>query len=216
MRLLLIRHGQTHGNVSATIQGDDDPLTDLGRRQAHAAGRFMADHFSVTHLYASPMIRARETATIVGGYIDLSPALESGLAEINAGNAAGMTWDEWAAANPETAARMRSNSRTLEDAWDGGESGRQFSTRIFAAYDRIVTNHLGTNDVVAAVSHGGPLAWISARLHGDDLEQWPFERSIFMNCSVTEIEIDADGIETVCALNTVEHLQALDEAFGAV
>lgn len=215
MRLLLIRHGQTHGNVSATIQGEDDPLTDLGRQQAHAAGRFLAESFSITHLYASHMIRAHETAQIIGAYMDLKPALEPGLAEIDPGHAAGMTWDAWTEANPELAARLRSAERTLDDAWEGGESGRQFSTRIFEAYDRLVTDHLGTNDVVAAVSHGGPLAWISARLHGDDLERWPYEWSIFRNCSVTEIEIDADGVQTVCALNTVEHLQILDEASRA-
>lgn len=215
MHLLLIRHGQTRANVGAIIQGSDDPLTDLGRQQANAVGRFVADHYTVTHLYASPMIRARETATIVGGYIDLAPSLEPGLAEIDAGDAIGMTWEEWTAAHPEQAARIRSESRTLEDAWEGGESGRQFATRIFDAYERIVTNHLGSDDVVAVVSHGGPLAWISARLHGDDLEQWPFERSVFQNCSLTEIEIDEDGVETVCALNTVEHLQEINEASGA-
>ncbi|HWV24310.1 MAG TPA: histidine phosphatase family protein [Thermomicrobiales bacterium] len=216
MRLLLIRHGQTHANVSATIQGADDPLTDLGRQQARAAGRFVVEHFSVTHLYASPMSRARETAEIVGGYIDLSPAFEPGLAEIDAGTAIGMTWEAWSTANPDLALRMRSDIRTLEDGWIGGESGRQFSTRVLTAYNRLVTNHLGTDDIVAAVSHGGPLAWISARLHGDDMERWPFERSVFQNCSVTEIEIDADGIETVCALNSVEHLRAINEAAGLV
>lgn len=212
MRLLLIRHGQTHGNVSEVIQGDDDPLTDLGREQAHAAGQFLKETQQVTHLYASPMIRARETAEIIGSYIDLSPEFEPGLAEIDAGDAVGMSWAEWSEANPEIAARMRSDARTLDDGWVGGENGREFADRVFAAYDRLVTSHLGTDDVVAVVSHGGPLAWISARLHGDELHRWPFERSVFQNCSVTEIDVDPEGIESVRVLNGIDHLGAIEAA----
>lgn len=211
MRLFLIRHGQSRGNIDAIIQGADDPLTDFGRAQAHAAGRLLGDRGDVTHLYASPMARARETAEIIGSYLDLEPALEEGLAEINPGVAAGMTWDAWTAANPELAERLRSAERTLDDRWEGGESGQEFVERIFAAYDRIVTQHLGTDDIVAVVSHGGPLSWISARLHGDSLHSWPFDRSDFRNCSVTEIEIDADGVHTVCALNQVAHLERLGQ-----
>lgn len=211
MRLFLIRHGQSRANVDAIIQGGDDPLTDLGRTQAHAAGKHLADRRGVTHLYASPMARARETAEIIGNYLDLKPSLEAGLAEIDPGTAVGMTWDEWTATNPELAERLRSNKRTLEDRWEGGESGQEFVDRIFASYDRIVTQHLGTDDVVAVVSHGGPLSWISARLHGDSLQAWPFGRSDFMNCSVTEIDVDEDGVHTVCALNEVTHLEGLGE-----
>lgn len=211
MRLILIRHGQSRANVDAVIQGTDDPLTDIGRAQAEAVGQFLGAHYTVTHFYASPMFRARETAGIIGNHIGLEPSLEPGLAEINPGHAVGMTWEAWTAANPEQAARLRGPDRTLEDRWEGGESGREFSTRIFAAYDRIVTRHLGTDDVVAVVSHGGPLAWISARLHGDPLERWPYDRANFRNCSVTDIEIDANGAHTICALNQVGHLEVLEQ-----
>ena len=211
MRLILIRHGQSQANVDAIIQGDDDPLTNLGRTQAHAVGLHLGVRGDISHLYASPMARARETAEIIGGYVGLEPSLEAGLAEINPGSAVGMSWEDWTAANPELAERLRTTQRTLEDRWEGGESGQEFVDRIFGTYDRIVTQHLGTNDVVTVVSHGGPLSWISARLHGDSLERWPFSRSDFRNCSLTEIEIDSDGTHTVCVLNQVSHLAAADQ-----
>ena len=44
MQLLLIRHGQTRGNIENHLQGDDDPLTDLGRRQARATADWLARH----------------------------------------------------------------------------------------------------------------------------------------------------------------------------
>lgn len=48
MRLLLIRHGQTRGNILNHLQGDDDPLTDLGRLQARVTGRYLAENESIT------------------------------------------------------------------------------------------------------------------------------------------------------------------------
>lgn len=211
MRLLLIRHGQSQANIDSIMQGGDDPLTDAGRSQADAAGRFLGEHAHISHLYSSSLARARETAEIIGGYIDLDPKLEPGLAEINLGDAAGMTWGAWTAANADIAERLRTANRTLDDRWHGGESGHEFVARIFEAYDRIVTQHRGTDDVVAVVSHGGPLAWISARVHGDPLERWPFERSEFGNCSISELEVDEEGAHTIGAWNQIGHL-TLDDA----
>lgn len=211
MRLLLVRHGQSLANVEARIQGDDDPLTDTGRAQAEAAGALLADRGDVTHLYASPLARARETAMIIGKHVGVAPVFEPGLAEINAGLAVGLTWEEWEATYPEQAARIRSEDRTLADRWEGGESGQEFADRIFTAYDHIVTQHRRTDDVVVVVSHGGPLAWISAKVHGDPLDVFPVSRGIFGNCSISELEIDAHGAHTFGAWNQVTHIETLAE-----
>jgi probable phosphoglycerate mutase len=206
MQLLLIRHGQSQANVDKIIQGDDDPLTDLGRQQADLVGQHLSSTRELTHLYSSPLARARETAEIIGRHVGLQPSFESGLAEINAGNAVGMTWDAWTEAHPEIAARLRSEDRTLEDRWEGGESGHEFVARVYAAYDHIVGQHLGTDDVVAVVSHGGALAWIASRVHGDPADVWPYQRAAFANCSVSELIIDEKGEAEIGAWNQVEHL----------
>lgn len=209
MRLILVRHGQSQGNIEARIQGDDDPLTELGRTQARAAGAALAGRGDITHLYASSLDRAFETASIIGEAIGLAPARVPGLAEINAGTAAGLLWAEWAAQNREEASRIEAQERLLADRWAGGESGQEFADRVFAAYDEIVNRHLGTADVVVAVSHGGPLAWISARVHGDPIDQWPSGRGIFLNCSISELSVGADGHGDVVAWNGTDHLDGL-------
>jgi broad specificity phosphatase PhoE len=206
MRLLLVRHGQSLANIEARIQGDDDPLTDLGRTQAAAAGLQLAQRGDVTHLYASPLARARETAEIIGRHVGVDPTFERGLAEVNAGSAVGMLWQEWVEHYPEQAALQRADE--LSHRWEGGESGQEFADRILGAYERIVTEHLATRDVVVVVSHGGPLSWISARVHGDPLDVWPAERAIFGNCSISELEVDEDGGHVIHAWNVLDHLQA--------
>lgn len=206
MQLLLIRHGQSQANIDHIIQGDDDPLTDLGRQQADILGRHLAETREITHLYSSPLSRARETAEIISRHIGAEPLFEAGLAEINAGTAAGMTWDNWTETFPEIAAKLRSAERTLDDRWEGGESGHEFVTRVYAAFDHIVGQHRGTDDVVAVVSHGGALAWIASRVHGDPEHVWPYERAIFRNCSVSELTIEEDGASVIGAWNEVGHL----------
>ncbi|HEU0165168.1 MAG TPA: histidine phosphatase family protein [Thermomicrobiales bacterium] len=204
MRLLLVRHGQSVGNIEQRIQGDDDPLTDRGREQAHAVADFLAKRRDITHLYASPLARAIETARIIGTAIGRDPIPTPGLAEINTGSASGARWDEWNAMNPEKAAALAS----FDEAWPGGESACDFSRRVLATYAGIIARHRGTGDVVTLVSHGGTLAWISARLHGDPLDAWPAERAIFINCSVSEVRFDGD-IPDFLDWNQHGHLEAL-------
>src|SRR3954469_13476278 len=63
MRLLLLRHGQTHGNTAGALDtavpGLD--LTDLGHRQAEAAARALGDQ-GVDRIYVSTLTRTHQTA----------------------------------------------------------------------------------------------------------------------------------------------------------
>ena len=206
MRLLLIRHGQSLANLEGVIQNDDDPLTELGRRQADLVGRHLAETREIDHLYASPLARARETALIISRHIGRPPVFEPGLAEIHAGNAAGMTWEAWTETYPDLAARIRTRDRSLEDRWEGGESGHEFMTRVLGTFDRIVEQHRATQETVAVVSHGGALAWIASRLHGDPADIWPFDRAVFANCSISELTVDEHGTHTLGPWNQLDHL----------
>jgi broad specificity phosphatase PhoE len=211
MLLLLVRHGQSLGNIEGRIQGHDDPLTDLGRRQARAVAAHLAAGQPVTHLYTSPLDRAVETAFIIGAAIGRTPVPVPGLAEINAGRAAGLLWEEWRAQHPELAEIMARPDRPLHQGWAGGESGREFGDRVIGAYKEIVTRHVGTDDVVVAVGHGGSLAWIAAHAYGDPLDIWPGARAGFVNCSVSELRIDARGHGTPGLWNQVAHLDQMGE-----
>ena len=205
MRLLLIRHGQTHGNINNHLQGDDDPLTDLGRLQARATGRYLARSESITHLYASPLARAFETASIIGREIRHEPMIERGLAELNIGVAAGTPFPTWAEENPHHIEQLNDPMRRMDFTWEGGENGHIFRDRVFAAWDHIVNEHMGSDDVVTAVSHGGALAWIAARIQNLPADTWP--EDTFRNLSISELDIDHRGDVSVVEWNRVAHLE---------
>ena len=67
-----VRHGATEPNERGLRCGGDldVPLTDLGRQQAHAvAARIRAMGIEVGMIVCSALVRARETAMIIGGIL---------------------------------------------------------------------------------------------------------------------------------------------------
>lgn len=87
MRVIALRHGQSHYNLRGLC--NDDParrvdLTALGVRQAEAAAdRLVAEPIEV--IYCSPLLRARRTARIVADRLGLAVTVDDRLADIRTG-----------------------------------------------------------------------------------------------------------------------------------
>lgn len=208
MRILLIRHGQSEANVNGRIQGPDDPLTELGRDQARILGPHLAQAYEIDLLVSSSLHRAYETASIIAESTGHEITFDPRYAEIMNGYSIGMLWPEWREQNPEMAAVWGWDVRHADAAWPGGESGRDVCNRAFAAWDELVERHADTDDTIAIVSHGGVIAWIAARINGDDLEYWPAPYGDIANCSITEVDISSTGEATMAAWNRTDHLGA--------
>lgn len=198
MQLLLVRHGETEGNVTQVMQGIDDQLTERGRRQARAIAKFLATRNDIHHLYTSPLVRAVETAQAVGAMLSIAPELRPGLAEINVGRAVGYTLSDWLARFPKAGG--------VDYAFPDGESGRQLGMRVAAELDHIITTHRHEDGATIVISHGGALAWGVAHLLGEVYDSWPHHH--FDNCSLTEIAIPATPGEPVVVVchNEIGHL----------
>ena len=72
MRLILIRHGETHANLAMRWSGSKDlditDLTENGKDQAKKLGLWFRDKsFEPTHAYHSPQRRAKNTADLAAG-----------------------------------------------------------------------------------------------------------------------------------------------------
>lgn len=93
--LYLVRHGETDWNRAHRIQGSTDiPLNDTGRSQALRTGRLLARR-EWDGIYASPLSRAFETASIISAETGLAaPTPLPTLAERNYGEAEGLTGTE--------------------------------------------------------------------------------------------------------------------------
>ncbi|HEX7021716.1 MAG TPA: histidine phosphatase family protein, partial [Trueperaceae bacterium] len=64
-QITLIRHAVTTWNADRRIQGQSDvELSEEGREQAQALGRRLATMPDISLVYASPLLRSRETARI--------------------------------------------------------------------------------------------------------------------------------------------------------
>ena len=213
MRLILVRHGETDGNVSRRLQGADDPLTDRGRRQARELAAHLAGRGDVAALYASPYRRAFETASAVGAALGMQPEPREALVEIDVGEAAGYRFEEWAESFPDEAERFRREG--VDYAWPGGESGRDLSARAEAEIRRILEAHGREDGTVVVVSHGGTLAWVVAHLLGEPDGEWPYSYARLDNCSITEAEIPADGPARLVRTNEIGHLSADPDAEAA-
>ena len=72
MEILLVRHGETEGNVAKRHQSDATPLTDLGKEQIAAAARQLVA-LKPTHLLSSSVLRAIESARMIGEALDMIP-----------------------------------------------------------------------------------------------------------------------------------------------
>ncbi|KAN0065240.1 hypothetical protein ACQY0O_001737 [Thecaphora frezii] len=65
LRVLIVRHGETHENVAKIIQGQlDTPLNPFGHRQAAQTARFLAST-RIHRVISSPLKRALDTAQAI-------------------------------------------------------------------------------------------------------------------------------------------------------
>jgi len=86
MKVYLLRHGESVANVTHTFASRklDLPLTEFGLEQVHQIAEPMKA-LGVTKIYTSPLIRAQQTAEIIGTACQIKPIVVEDLREIDVG-----------------------------------------------------------------------------------------------------------------------------------
>jgi broad specificity phosphatase PhoE len=142
--LYLVRHGETDWNRQHRIQGlTDIPLNATGRRQARAAGKLLSRR-NWNGIYASPLSRASETASIIAGQTGLAePHPVDALVERNYGEAEGLNFIEIDKRYPD------------RSEVPGQESRAEVIERVVPALRDLAAAHPGESLIV--VSHGGAI-----------------------------------------------------------
>lgn len=204
-KLLLIRHGETLWNRDRIVQGISDVvgLNELGTKQAELLARRLQEEAEVKYLYASTLLRARETAQKLEESLGIPCNPRWELREIHLGDWEGRPFDELKLEEPDLITGWLTHpARTPVP---NGENMESFYNRIVFAMEEIARQH--PDETVAVVSHGGAISvYISHVLGLDPNNIW---RMKIDNASINEI-IFNDGKPRLWRLNDTYHLRSLN------
>jgi probable phosphoglycerate mutase len=153
--VLIVRHGETPWTREGRVQGwAAVPLTDRGRDQARAAGRYLASEHDPARVVASDVRRTKETATLVVDELGAVPLeTDAGWRERHFGPQQGFS-DERYDADEEP--------MDVGDTVAFGEDWDDLDDRVNDAWDRLDR----TVDTVV-VTHNGPVWRLTDRLTDD-------------------------------------------------
>jgi len=134
-QVYLARHGQTAYNLEGRFQGQQAiPLDGVGRDQARELAE-RAVSYGFVSLWSSPLLRARETATIVGERIGLEVREDDRLMETDAGDWTDLSFAEVQAREPERFEQFVTVDPTF--SFPGGESFAEQDVRVAAAIGEV-------------------------------------------------------------------------------
>ena len=150
--LWLIRHGETEWSLSgAHTGGSDIPLTDAGRANAAAIGRYLAGRRFALVL-VSPLVRARETCRLAGQ--DSAALIDPHLVEWDYGDYEGRTTTQIQAERPQWS------------LWTDGVPHGETVDQVGARADAVIARALAADGDVALFAHGHILRILAARWLG--------------------------------------------------
>ncbi|MCA9766424.1 MAG: histidine phosphatase family protein [Carnobacterium sp.] len=158
--LILIQHCQSEHHINDMSGGwTDTPLTGLGKKQAEMIGKRLGKQSFINDsiLFTSDLLRASQTAKIIGEHLKLPSISNSGLREINTGIAAGKT-KKWSNENrnPKFGNKFDLDYREFQD----GETWREFYKRVCQCMDSLSKENPKKQLII--VTHGGTLGYILA------------------------------------------------------
>lgn len=161
----LARHGETDANAEGRVQGSlDPPLNERGREQARELAEEAAP-LGIRALYTSQLLRARETAAIVGTALGLEPRVDERFAESWRGEWEGRFHDEIRHEDPE--AWAASFGACSDFRFPGGESLAEHGERVEAGLVDVARGPLPA----LVICHGGTIRRaLAARLAGGEAD----------------------------------------------
>lgn len=178
MKLFMVRHGQTTGNVAGLIYGQTDcPLTQKGKEQAAAILPFL-EKFEFDRVYSSDLSRAIETQQIaLPGVEGIRTSL---LREFDVGSLTNLSY----AKAEEKYAEQLEYARTNGYNYFGGESYEQILGRMRKFLDILEADPC---ENVIAFSHNGMLGFMLQLVLGVQFSRTAIKSE---NCAIQVFEFD--------------------------
>lgn len=156
MKLFFTRHGESQANIERIISNRALPhaLTAIGRSQAATLAEQLATE-SMTAIYASPILRAQETAQIIAQRLGAPVYTSAALREFDCGYVEGRGDAEaWAAHHAVVTAWA---NRDYAQCIPGGESFFDMQARFVPFIQSLVDAHAQKDAAVLLIGHGSLL-----------------------------------------------------------
>jgi len=203
--IFLIRHGRQCSKLCNV----DVELDEIGRRQAELAGKRLRS-YGLEKLYASELLRAQETAEIIGGCLKLEVEVLPDIQEIDFGGFTGRTNEEIRKRYP-VFYRERSLHKQDIPYPEGGECGADVVRRVMPQLRRLCER---PEDRIAVVTHGGVIRSVCAEIVKTD-QRNKLKFGIDMeNTSLTHLIYDGErDIFFLERFNDFAHLEGYPELF---
>jgi len=155
MKIYFVRHGESEANIVREFSntGTKHPLTALGVEQAQQLAAKLAG-LAVSHIYSSPVLRARQTAEILSQALGVPVEVTEALREWDVGIYEGTRGPEGWALHKQVM-----DDWQLHHKWDskmpGGESFLEIRARFEPFIQNLVQEGHGTDENIILVGHGG-------------------------------------------------------------
>jgi 2,3-bisphosphoglycerate-dependent phosphoglycerate mutase len=158
MKILLIRHGQTTGDLENRYGGFyDDSLTEEGRQQLKETAKNLEGK-KTDFIFSSSLKRAQESALILNEVAKARLEIMDGLRERNYGILGGLTKKEAIEKYPDVVELHKDPNNTDPE----GESRLDFTNRVLSTFESI-TKH--SYEQIIIVGHGGSIKTILKHLN---------------------------------------------------
>lgn len=190
--LILVRHGRTHANAQALLQGHmDPPLDEVGVDQAHRTAMVLNDLYPNATVISSPLQRARTTAAAISDNV----IIDERFIELNYGDYDGLpmtdiphdVWQKW-----------RTNHHFRPP---NGETLAELDERVQLALRDV--SERAHDEHVIVVSHVSPIkSAVVWALSGDTSMTW---RCMLDRASITRIAVSNRG-PSLIGFNDTAHL----------
>jgi broad specificity phosphatase PhoE len=200
--MFLCRHGATAANEMRPyiLQGCEmnGPLTPIGEAQASSLARAL-QNFPLRAVYASPLLRARQTAQIVAERHRLAVATDEQLRECSVGRWEGMDWET--IRTKDAAAHDAFFADPATNPHPGGESYTDVLNRAMPVLSSLAEKHRG--EAIVVVAHNMLNRVVVTPLLGLPLKTARQVKQA--NCCINVIEW-TNGKPELVTLNSILHL----------
>ncbi len=188
-----VRHGENRANLTREFSHRvvDYPLTGRGVAQAQATARYFSDK-DIAAIYSSPLLRAQQTAEIIGAALKLPVQTVEAFREVNVGALE---------LHPPTEEHWALHDGILMDWMSGRASsrfpdGEDLTTLVQRVQEGLCDVLRGYDErEIVIVAHGGILAATIGTFCEGVIPGDPGSLPSIPNCAITRMRLDVrDGV----------------------